>query len=421
MNVWMSLSSVIDTICSYLNSLSSLFSTVQRLKNEFHAKDIDYTAVLVRLLVQPRVDPARLGESRPSVDEGDCVVLISALISLAVYSSGSVPDWTLALTPVLRSRVPGMQRDPWRRGRLRPVVVDLHESHYMTSSKAHVYMAASRHLDCIVLSLPGTNSRSDWLSNMHSSTSDMTINGETYKVHEGFLYIARCLITHKVIRRYLGDAIAAGFSKVLLCGHSQAGAVVSLLSVLLEAEYRLETQVVTFGSGACVRAPHVRMDRCTSFIRCVESHGPALQKWQIDPVPLLDEALLSEDDSAAMHPFGLVVTLLDSGGSACVSRQLERGQLRKLLNGVLLNFSADPHSMKGYLRCILSQGSEDLDSLGELSEHDSAHSPLLDLARQFDDTDESDVETTDNDDDDAAALRQLTTSTRSRAAKRRKT
>lgn len=347
----MSISHLIDTVCAYLNSVTSFFSTLQRLKNEFHASDIDYSSVVLQLLRQPRSNPADLGSGSDPVD-GYEKVLLSALVSLAVYGTSATSDWTSQLSPILRSRCRITYQDPWRRGRLRPVTIDLLESHYMRTSKAQVFMATYKPLKFVVLSLPGTNSKSDWLSNLHSANVDLEVDGALVKVHQGFLYIAKCLSTHQVIRKYLNDAIDAGFSDVLLCGHSQAGAVVSLLSILLESDFELNTKVVTFGSGASFQRSNVRADSCTSFVRCVKTGEGGASSWQVDPVPLLDDAILSEEKSLAMFPAGQIYTLLDHQ-SICEVRSVTANELRSLLSGVLLNFSADPHAMKGYVRCIL--------------------------------------------------------------------
>lgn len=345
----MSISHIIDTVCAYLNSVTSFFSTLQRLKNEFHTNGIDYSALVLKLLTQPRVDVANLGSSF-DITARYQEILLASLVSLTVYARETSPDWTTQITVILKSRLPCSYKDPWRRGRLRPVAIDLHESHYIRTSKAKVFLAVYKPLQCIVLSLPGTNSRSDWLANLHSTNTDLEIDGSKIKVHQGFLYIAQCLFTHQSIHKYLADAIDAGFTKILLCGHSQAGAVVSLLSVLLKTEYPLESRIITFGSGACFQASNIVGHSCTSFVRCVSSSSTGI--WHVDPVPLLDDAILSEEKHTIMYPGGQITTLLDHS-TGCEARVLGSAQWRSLLTGVLLNFTADPHSMKGYVRCIL--------------------------------------------------------------------
>ncbi|CCG81753.1 protein of unknown function [Taphrina deformans PYCC 5710] len=364
----MNISSAIDTICAYFNTLSSFFATIQRLKNDYHARDIDYTSLILKLVRQPRVSPSKLGfeVDLHSVPDRYEKVLLAALVSLAVYHPDNGSDWTQQFTPLLHSRLQSSTADPWRRGKLRPVVVDLNEAHYMTSSKANVYMAVYKPLGCVVLSLPGTNSKSDWLSNLHSSTEDMTIDGSTtVKVHQGFKYIAQCLFTHQHIIKYLTDAMAAGFQKVLLCGHSQAGAVVSLLSILLDQTYSVQTDVVTFGSGACVQSAETRTSQCLGFVRCVQPDDsrPSLAAWQVDPVPLVDDALLAHDAGhGTMYPMGTLLVLLDAA-PVVHCRQLIGGELSCLLHSVLMDFSAAPHSMRGYLRAIMSLANGAADDL----------------------------------------------------------
>lgn len=330
---------LIDTICAYLNSITSFFATLQRLKNEFYANPVDYATVLLRILSTKTVLPHELGVTY-DISSDFQKIFVSALISWSVYQDSGA-DWTEGLNSALKQHAP-FNGDHWMRGTCRPRTINLQENHYMTSSKARVYMAVYKALNSIVLSLPGTNSRSDWLSNLHSATTDFSIAGQIYKVHRGFLYIAQCLSTHPEIRTFLEGAKKRGITKLLLCGHSQAGAVVSLLSEMITG---FEVSVITFGSGAVIERND--LPRCTSFVRCV--YGPSFgQDWQIDPVPLMDDGTLSNTSAQQMYPMGMVNLLLDSPHPEIRKTQ----DLKLLLNAVLLNFSAAPHSMSGYLRCI---------------------------------------------------------------------
>lgn len=390
----MSISSVLDTLCAYLNTFASFLTTLQRLKNEYHSADgIDYTSVVYNLLTQPDVDPSQLGVASEILASRACheMVLVAALVSLTVYHPGPEQDWTASITPVLKEILAQSHygsKDPWRRGQLRPVVIDLHELHYMTTSKPHVYMGIYRPGETMILSLPGTNSKTDWLSNLHSSVTDLDLpNVQTrqrpqrVQVHAGFLYMALCLATHPSIIAYLNAGIKAGFTRLLLCGHSQAGAVVSLLALLLggSTEHRrpnLETNVVTFGSAACIKHTSINVASCMSFVRCVRTRNSRRTSWQVDPVPLLDDAILStkstpspaspstqaessqDDGAGTMSPMGTIFALLDgeqddqdNHGSRL--RQVLPGQLSALRKTMLLNFSADPHAMKGYCRALL--------------------------------------------------------------------
>lgn len=359
----MNISSAIDTVCAYLNSLTSFFSTLQRLKNEFHSTPVDYATILLRILTERPADPAALGAPFPIESHYESI-LVSALVSWSVYRVQNSIDWTQTINEPLKQHVRSPS-DYWARGKLKPLSVNLQENHYMTSSKARVYLAIYKPLKRIVLSLPGTNSRSDWLSNLHSAVAEMDIDGSQVKVHRGFLYIAHCLSTHPEINRYLMLAKSSGYFDVLLCGHSQAGAVVSLLSEHLRHAHALNVQVITFGSGACIQSSTTQLTSCLSFVRCMyDAAAPiAHQSWQIDPVPLMDDATLSSanssDNTTAMFPMGTVVQILESAVATAVPephiavRAISGTELKSLQTAVLLNFGAGPHSMTGYLKAIL--------------------------------------------------------------------
>ena len=343
----MNISAIIDIICVYLNSITSFFTTLQNIKNEFHSQPTDYANILLRLLSSKTITPLDVGV--PCVINDFEESLVAALVSLVVYNVEH-EDWTHALHEPFNQCLP-RRLEHWHRGKLRPRTINLQENHYMTSSKAKVYLAVYKPLSTIVLSLPGTNSRSDWLSNLHSATTDLVIDGKIVRVHRGFMYIAYCLSTHPQIKAFLSQARQSGITKLLLCGHSQAGAVVSLLSVLLDYDFHI--RVITFGSGAAIQAEDMRVADCTSYIRTTyDVKAPVNQFWQIDPVPLMDDASLSRSQAGSMYPMGKRILLLDDGRYSAI-RILQKGELKKLINLMVLNFSPSPHSMSGYLSAIM--------------------------------------------------------------------
>jgi hypothetical protein len=384
----------IDLIASYLNSAQSVFAAFQRLKNELHTESFDL-AHLLKLLTKHKGEPSTLGQQKYlSAAEWE-ELLLAALAAFVVYASPTSDNipWTDAITQVLDAYAPSLQgnsNELWlEQVGLAPKPIDLLQGHHMSTSKATAFIGIYKPTGKIVLTLPGTNSKQDWLSNLHSSPTDLELhprNDQTHsiKVHSGFLAIARTLYSHPHIRDYLLKATSAGYSDLLLAGHSQAGACMSLLGLLyvyspISATRKSQNRahaplqfrnvnVYTFGSGAwCSQSSEAQLKSLQgvdiqSFVRCKRE----LNTWRVDPVPFVDESLLDTPKSgshaqhssrSSMLPGGDLSLLLDriSEHAPGHIRIVNSAELRTLSSVVWLNMDTSAHSMAGYVAQLLRQ------------------------------------------------------------------
>ncbi|ORY79969.1 hypothetical protein BCR37DRAFT_394034 [Protomyces lactucae-debilis] len=385
----------IDLVTSVINSAQSVFAAIQRIKNELHTEQLDFVH-LFRVLTRSRPEPGSIGQQHECTAAESFEIAVAALAAFVSYSPIPLGRlWTDSVNEVLAAYVPAHQQaesEPWiMEADLLPRHINLLRGHHISTSKALAFVAIHKSTGQVVLSLPGTNSKQDWLSNLHSTPTELVLHiakGKTcsLSVHAGFLTIAKTLYSHPQMREYLSKALLAGFDDLLLSGHSQAGAVMSLLGLLLaypslpstdsgevsgRSKRRMvfcNIKVITFGSGAwCAESSETDLRSfiqvsIQSFVRCKRE----LATWRIDPVPFVAESLLEPPRSGAaqekpcassMRPGGDLFLLLDSRSKheEAQIRRMTATELQQLSGLVWLNLDASAHSMAGYVAFFLRQ------------------------------------------------------------------
>ncbi|BFZ53894.1 hypothetical protein PYCC9005_000925 [Savitreella phatthalungensis] len=387
------MNAVIDAFASYAGSLAAVAAAAQRLKDQLMARGHEdesqsgWEEVLSRLThtynlssTPGHSDPTTIGTPTELDDDDLEKTIVCAASSYAAYRWTAEDEytWTAYIDQLIRECYPSPDPIWIDSGELIPQTILLNDgAHYMRHSKPALHLALHHRLDAVIMSMRGTAVLADWASNLHSAPVMLNLPAvgragtRTVQVHGGFYRIAVAIHTHPAVRSYVSKALLSLESseqrpKILLTGHSQAGAVMSLLAVLYAQDYpQTDVEAIGFGSGACISDPSVlkssrqpsrskhrvsRTPAITTIVRCVRHRASSRsQDWLVDPVPMIDDSLASLPSwlhGGSHHS----VSTNDTSSSAGHRRSATSGPVSMLVPGRVLIALDDRHTHLSILR-----------------------------------------------------------------------